>query len=82
MNTIVEVKNLVKKFPVGSGFFTALNGINLSFGEGEFAGLVGPSGSGKRLYSISSVRSICLLPAKWWFCRAMSKTSSPDKLQL
>lgn len=47
MNTIVEVKNLVKKFPVGSGFFTALNGINLSFGEGEFAGLVGPSGSGK-----------------------------------
>lgn len=47
MNTIVELKNLVKKFPVGSGFFTALNGINLSFGEGEFAGLVGPSGSGK-----------------------------------
>lgn len=47
MNTIVEVKNLVKKFPVGSGFFTALNGINLSFGEGEFTGLVGPSGSGK-----------------------------------
>lgn len=47
MKTIVEVKNLVKKFPVGSGFFTALNGINLSFGEGEFAGLVGPSGSGK-----------------------------------
>lgn len=45
--TIVEVKNLVKKFPVGSGFFTALNGVNLEFSEGEFAGLVGPSGSGK-----------------------------------
>jgi putative ABC transport system ATP-binding protein len=45
--TIVEVKNLVKKFPVGSGFFTALNGINLTFTKGEFAGLVGPSGSGK-----------------------------------
>lgn len=45
--TIVEVKNLVKKFPVGSGFFTALNGINLTFAKGEFAGLVGPSGSGK-----------------------------------
>lgn len=44
---IVEVKNLVKKFPVGAGFFTALNGINLSFTEGEFAGFVGPSGSGK-----------------------------------
>jgi putative ABC transport system ATP-binding protein len=44
---IVEVKNLVKKFPVGAGFFTALNGVNLQFSEGEFAGLVGPSGSGK-----------------------------------
>lgn len=44
---IVEVKNLVKKFPVGAGFFTALNDINLEFSEGEFTGLVGPSGSGK-----------------------------------
>ncbi len=47
MKTIVEVKNLVKKFPVGTGFFTALNGVDLTFTEGEFAGLVGPSGSGK-----------------------------------
>ena len=47
MKTIVEVTNLVKKFPVGTGFFTALDGINLSFTEGEFTGLVGPSGSGK-----------------------------------
>ncbi len=47
MKTIVEVNNLVKKFPIGSGFFTALNGVNLKFTEGEFAGLVGPSGSGK-----------------------------------
>jgi len=47
MKTIVEVKNLVKKFPIGTGFFTALKGVNLEFSEGEFAGLVGPSGSGK-----------------------------------
>lgn len=47
MKTIVEVKNLVKKFPVGTGFFTALDGINLKIAEGEFTGLVGPSGSGK-----------------------------------
>lgn len=43
----VEIKNLVKKFPVGTGFFTALDGINLQFNNAEFTGLVGPSGSGK-----------------------------------
>ena len=44
---IIEIKDLVKKFPVGKGFFTALDQINLSFDKGEFAGFVGPSGSGK-----------------------------------
>lgn len=44
---IVDVKNLIKKFPIGTGFFTALNGVNLQFTKGEFTGLVGPSGSGK-----------------------------------
>ena len=47
MKTIVEVKNLIKNFPIGTGVFTALKGVDLSFVEGEFAGLVGPSGSGK-----------------------------------
>ena len=44
---IIEIKSLVKKFPIGGDFFTALNDINLSVCEGEFSGLVGPSGSGK-----------------------------------
>ncbi len=44
---IVKIENLVKRFPVGKGEFTALNGIGLSLSQGEFAGLVGPSGSGK-----------------------------------
>jgi putative ABC transport system ATP-binding protein len=45
--SIITIKNLVKRFPVGKGEFTALNGINLSIETGEFAGLIGPSGSGK-----------------------------------
>jgi putative ABC transport system ATP-binding protein len=44
---IISVKNLTKKYPMGMGEFTALNGINLSLSTGEFAGVVGPSGSGK-----------------------------------
>jgi len=46
-NEIISVRNLTKKFPIGMGEFTALNGISLSFSKGEFAGVVGPSGSGK-----------------------------------
>ena len=45
--TIVTVENLVKRYPMAGKHFTALDGINLSFGTGEFAGIVGPSGSGK-----------------------------------
>jgi len=44
---VIKVQNLVKRFPMGKGEFTALNGIELVLNRGEFAGLVGPSGSGK-----------------------------------
>jgi putative ABC transport system ATP-binding protein len=44
---IIVTENLVKRFPVGDGEFTALSDINLSFDKGEFAGIIGPSGSGK-----------------------------------
>jgi putative ABC transport system ATP-binding protein len=44
---IIKIEKLVKKFPMGKGEFTALNGIELLLIRGEFAGLVGPSGSGK-----------------------------------
>jgi len=44
---IIEIEKLVKTFPMGKSKFTALNGVNLTFGEGEFAGFIGPSGSGK-----------------------------------
>jgi len=46
-NEIVKISGLIKRFPIGGGHFTALNGIDLTFGIGEFAGFVGPSGSGK-----------------------------------
>jgi putative ABC transport system ATP-binding protein len=47
MKPIVEIKNLIKEFPMGTDSFTALNGVNLTISEGDFIGLVGPSGSGK-----------------------------------
>ena len=46
-NTVISIQNLVKQFPVGREFFTALKNITLNLHKGEFTGLVGPSGSGK-----------------------------------
>ena len=44
---VISIKNLVKRFPVGGGYFTALQQVSLELSKGEFIGLVGPSGSGK-----------------------------------
>lgn len=51
---IVEVKNLVKKYPIKKGFFSkstefvhAVDGVNLKLYPGETLGLVGESGCGK-----------------------------------
>ena len=46
-NIVIKIKNLIKNFPVGGNFFTALNDIDLTINKSEFTGLVGPSGSGK-----------------------------------
>jgi len=44
---IVEIKNVVKKFPVGSTEVTILKGVSFTVQTGEFVSIVGPSGNGK-----------------------------------
>jgi len=44
---VITINNLVKRFPVGGDFFTALKDLDLTLNKGEFTGLIGPSGSGK-----------------------------------
>jgi len=44
---LIKTEKLVKSYPMGQQPLMALDSVDLSFGEGEFAGLVGPSGSGK-----------------------------------
>ena len=46
-NAVITINNLVKRFPVGGDFFTALKDVDLTLKTGEFTGLIGPSGSGK-----------------------------------
>jgi putative ABC transport system ATP-binding protein len=47
MPAIVQVIDLVKDYYMGDVTVRALNGVNLSFDEGDFVALMGPSGSGK-----------------------------------
>jgi putative ABC transport system ATP-binding protein len=47
MKTVIEIKNLHKTYTETEVEVKAVNGINLSFNEGEFAAIVGPSGCGK-----------------------------------
>jgi putative ABC transport system ATP-binding protein len=44
---VIEVKDVVKSFPVGDTKITILKGISFKVGEGEFLAIVGPSGNGK-----------------------------------
>jgi putative ABC transport system ATP-binding protein len=46
-NPCVQIKDVVKSFPVGGGEITILKGISFCVNSGEFVSIVGPSGNGK-----------------------------------
>lgn len=47
MKTIIEVKDLSKRYQSGSRVLNVLDGVDLKINQGEFISLMGPSGSGK-----------------------------------
>ena len=44
---LIEMRNVVKIYSTAAGDFTALKGVNMQVGTGEFLGVVGKSGAGK-----------------------------------
>jgi putative ABC transport system ATP-binding protein len=44
---LIELRDVVKVYATAAGEFSALNGINMQVGRGEFVGVVGKSGAGK-----------------------------------
>lgn len=47
MTALVELRGVVKDYPMGTTFFRALRGVDLAVAEREFLAITGPSGSGK-----------------------------------
>ncbi len=47
MKPMIEVKNVIKSFPVGNTEVTILKGVSLTVQPGEFVAIIGPSGNGK-----------------------------------
>ena len=44
---VVQIKDVIKTFPVGGGEITVLKGLSFDVKSGEFISIVGPSGNGK-----------------------------------
>lgn len=44
---IIDMRNIVKRFPVGNDEITILHGVSFDVQPGEFVSIVGPSGNGK-----------------------------------
>jgi putative ABC transport system ATP-binding protein len=47
VSPIVQVNDVVKRFPVGNSEVTVLRGVSFDVRSGEFVSIVGPSGNGK-----------------------------------
>jgi putative ABC transport system ATP-binding protein len=45
--TVINIENVVKTYPIGIEVFKALRGVSLEVKKGAFMSIVGPSGSGK-----------------------------------
>ena len=58
MKTLLEVENLQTQFRLGKEIVRAVNGVSFSIAEGEVLGLVGESGCGKTVTSLSIMRLI------------------------
>src|SRR5271170_1592701 len=64
MSAVIEVKNLRTSFKTGEGLFYAVDDVSFKVEEGKTLGIVGESGCGKSVTSLSIMRLIPNPPGK------------------
>lgn len=64
MSSVIEVKNLVTSFKTSEGLFNAVDNISFKVEAGKTLGIVGESGCGKSVTSLSIMRLIPTPPGK------------------
>ncbi len=64
MSVLLEVKNLRTGFKTDDGYFTAVDNISFHLEKGKTLGIVGESGCGKSVTSLSIMRLIATPPGK------------------
>lgn len=77
--TLLEVRDLVMHFQVGSGWVHAVDGVSFTLKRGETMGVVGESGSGKTSLGYAMLR---LLPANGRILRGSIVFDGIDLVQL
>lgn len=88
MTDLLTVRNLVKEFPLGKGFWGrqkavvhAVDDVSFSIGENETLGLVGESGCGKSTTGFSILRLIEPTSGEVWFQNENLLTLDPNQLR-
>lgn len=76
MNTIISVKNLVKRY----GEFEAVKGISFDVYEGEIFGLLGPNGAGKST-TLEIIETLRQKTSGEIFVNGMDLDQSPDEIK-
>lgn len=64
MNRVLDVQHLSIAFDTDAGTLTAVDDVSFSIGKGEIVGLVGESGCGKSVASLSLLRLIPMPPGR------------------